>query len=141
MVTLYFSAIASVGHTFGHESRQTRTAIAEIDEQIARLWRSIGSIAANDDPKISLLLVSDHGMAEVGAYAFIDTNDLPRIKGVKPVNGSTRVTYYRRDPEADIEALAMDLDQLADGRFLARGPRHLGKASLCGSSSGWVDHH
>ena len=117
LVTLYFSAVDSAGHTFGPESRETRAAIAEIDEQIARLWRSIESLNANDDAQISLLLLSDHGMAEVDPETFIDTNDLPRPKGFKPMNGSTRVTYYQRDPEADLAALARDLDELADGRF------------------------
>ncbi|GIR70811.1 MAG: hypothetical protein CM15mP74_20620 [Halieaceae bacterium] len=64
-MTLYFSAVDSAGHTFGPESKETRAAIAEIDEQIARLWRSIESLNANDDAQISLLLLSDHGMAEV----------------------------------------------------------------------------
>lgn len=117
LVTLYFSTVDSAGHTFGPESRETRAAIAEVDEQIARLWRSIESLNANDDAQISLLLVSDHGMAEVDPETFIDTNDLPRPKGFKPMNGSTRVTYYQRDPEADLAALARDLDELADGRF------------------------
>jgi hypothetical protein len=117
LVTLYFSTVDSAGHTFGPESRETQAAIAEIDEQIARLWRSIESLNANDDAQISLLLVSDHGMAEVDPETFIDTNDLPRPKGFKPMNGSTRVTYYQRDPEADLAALARDLDELADGRF------------------------
>ena len=94
LVTLYFSAVDSAGHTFGPESKETRAAIAEIDEQIATLWRSIESLNANDDAQISLLLLSDHGMAEVDPETFIDTNDLPRPQGFKRMNGSTRVTYY-----------------------------------------------
>ena len=117
LVTLYFSAVDSAGHTFGPESKETRAAIAEIDEQIATLWRSIESLNVNADAQISLLLLSDHGMAEVDPETFIDTNDLPRPQGFKRMNGSTRVTYYQRDPEADLAALASELDELADGRF------------------------
>ena len=117
LVTLYFSAVDSAGHSFGPESRETRAAIAEIDEQIATLWRSIESLNVNADAQISLLLLSDHGMAEVDPETFIDTNDLPRPQGFKRMNGSTRVTYYQRDPEADLAALASELDELADGRF------------------------
>ena len=117
LVTLYFSAVDSAGHTFGPESKETRAAIAEIDEQIATLWRSIQSLNVNADAQISLLLLSDHGMAEVDPATFIDTNDLPRPQGFKRMNGSTRVTYYQRDPEADLAALASELDELADGRF------------------------
>ena len=117
LVTLYFSAVDSAGHTFGPESKETRAAIAEIDEQIATLWRSIQSLNVNADAQISLLLLSDHGMAEVDPATFIDTNDLPRPQGFKRMNGSTRVTYYQRDPEADLTELASELDELADGRF------------------------
>lgn len=117
LVTLYFSAVDSAGHTFGPGSKETRAAIAEIDEQIATLWRSIQSLNVNADAQISLLLLSDHGMAEVDPETFIDTNDLPRPQGFKRMNGSTRVTYYQRDPEADLAALASELDELADDRF------------------------
>ena len=117
LVTLYFSAVDSAGHTFGPGSKETRAAIADIDEQIATLWRSIQSLNVNAGAQISLLLLSDHGMAEVDPETFIDTNDLPRSQGFKRMNGSTRVTYYQRDPEADLAALASELDELADGRF------------------------
>ena len=122
LVTLYFSAVDSAGHTFGPESKETRAAIAEIYEQIARLWRLIKSLNVNADAQISLLLLSDHGMAEVDPETFIDTNDLPRPQGFKRMNGSTRVTYYQRDPEADLAALARELDELADGRFWRVAP-------------------
>jgi predicted AlkP superfamily pyrophosphatase or phosphodiesterase len=63
------------------------------------------------------MLVSDHGMAEVDPDVFIDTNTLPRPKGFKRVNGSTRVTYYQRDPSANIEALAEALEADSGGRY------------------------
>ena len=63
------------------------------------------------------MLVSDHGMSEVDPNLFIDTNTLPRPKGFKRVNGSTRVTYYQRDPDADIDGLAGALDSMSDGRW------------------------
>ena len=49
-------------------------------------------------------------MAEVDPEIFIDTNDLPRPQGFKRMKGSTRVTYYQRDSEADLAALARELD-------------------------------
>ena len=63
------------------------------------------------------MLVSDHGMSEVNPDLFIDTNTLPRPKGFKRVNGSTRVTYYQRDPDADIDSLESELDSMSDGRW------------------------
>ena len=117
LVTLYFSAVDSAGHSFGPEAEETLAAIAEVDRQIATLWGAIERLNAEQRAEISLMLVSDHGMAEVDPDVFIDTNTLPRPKGFKRVNGSTRVTYYRRDPGADVEGLAVALTEMSDGRF------------------------
>ena len=117
LVTLYFSAVDSASHAYGPEAPQTREAIAEIDRQVASLWSAIGDLNRRDDTDINLVLVSDHGMSEVDPELFIDTNTLPRPKGFKRVNGSTRVTYYQRDPAADIEGLAVALDAQSEGRY------------------------
>ncbi len=117
LVTLYFSAVDSAGHTFGPEAPETLAKITEVDHQIARLWGAIERLNARAGAEISLLLVSDHGMAEVDPDVFIDTNTLPRPKGFKRVNGSTRVTYYQRDSTADIQKLATALTDMSDGRF------------------------
>ena len=117
LVTLYFSAVDSAGHTYGPDAPETLAAIADVDDHIATLWRAIAALNGRGDGEINLLLVSDHGMAEVDPDAFIDTNTLPRPRGFKRVNGSTRVTYYQRDPDADIEALAMTLDDDSAGRY------------------------
>jgi predicted AlkP superfamily pyrophosphatase or phosphodiesterase len=117
LVTLYFSAVDSAGHTFGPEAEETLAAIAEVDRQIATLWGAIKRLNDEQRAEISLMLVSDHGMSEVDPEVFIDTNTLPRPKGFKRVNGSTRVTYYQRDPEADLSGLANALTEMSDGRF------------------------
>ena len=117
LVTLYFSAVDSAGHTFGPEAEETLAAIAEVDRQIATLWGAIKRLNDEQRAEISLMLVSDHGMSEIDPEVFIDTNTLPRPKGFKRVNGSTRVTYYQRDPEADLSGLANALAEMNDRRF------------------------
>ena len=71
------------------------------------------------------MLVSDHGMSEVDPDMFIDTNTLPRPKGFKRVNGSTRITYYQRDLDADIDGLADALDRISNGRWRRLSPLDL----------------
>ena len=117
LVTLYFSVVDSASHTFGPKAPAILSAIIEVDRQIAVLWQAIESINTQQDADINLMLVSDHGMSEVDPDMFIDTKTLPRRKGFKRVNGSTRVTYYQRDPEADIDGLARALDRMSDGRW------------------------
>ena len=117
LVTLHFSVVDSTSHTYGPAAPATLAAIIEVDRQIAVLWQAIDSINRQQDADINLMLVSDHGMSEVDPDLFIDTNTLPSPKGFKRINGSTRVTYYQRDPDADIDGLADALDRMSDRRW------------------------
>ena len=117
LVTLYFSTVDSSGHTYGPDAPETKAAIAETDYWVSQLWRAIQDINRQQDAEISLILLSDHGMSEVDPSLFIDTNTLPRPKGFRRVNSSTRVMYYRRDPKADVAALAATLREASNGRY------------------------
>ena len=125
LVTLYFSVVDSASHTYGPTAPATLSAIVEVDRQIAVLWRAIESLNVREGTDINLMLVSDHGMSEVDPNLFIDTNTLPRPKGFKRVNGTTRVTYYQRDPDADIDALSGALDRLSQDRWRRLSSRDL----------------
>ena len=125
LVTLYFSVVDSASHTYGPTAPATLSAIVEVDRQIAVLWQAIESLNVREGTDINLMLVSDHGMSEVDPNLFIDTNTLPRPKGFKRVNGTTRVTYYQRDPDADIDALSGALDRLSQDRWRRLSSRDL----------------
>ena len=125
LVTLYFSVVDSASHTYGPTAPATLSAIVEVDRQIAVLWQAIESLNVREGTDINLMLVSDHGMSEVDPNLFIDTNTLPRPKGFKRVNGTTRVTYYQRDPDADIDALSGALDRLSEDRWRRLSSRDL----------------
>ena len=125
LVTLYFSVVDSASHTYGPTAPPTLSAIVEVDRQIAVLWLAIESLNLREGTDINLMLVSDHGMSEVDPNLFIDTNTLPRPKGFKRVNGTTRVTYYQRDPDADIDALSGALDRLSQDRWRRLSSRDL----------------
>ena len=125
LVTLYFSAVDSASHTYGPDAPETLSAIVEVDRQVAILWQVIESLNEREGAGINLMLVSDHGMSEVNPDLFIDTNSLPRPEGFKRVNGSTRVTYYQRDPDADLDALAGTLDRKSDCRWRRLSSRDL----------------
>jgi predicted AlkP superfamily pyrophosphatase or phosphodiesterase len=117
LVTLYFSTVDSSGHTHGPDAPETKSAIAETDYWVSELWRAIQDINRQQGAEISLILLSDHGMSAVDPKQFIDTNTLPRSRGFRRVNSSTRVMYYRRDPNADVAALAATLREASNGRY------------------------
>ena len=134
LVTLYFSSVDSAGHTYGPDAPETAAAIANVDLWVGKLWDGIQRINNLDTGAlISLLIVSDHGMAKVDPNYYIDTNELPYPLGFKRVNGGSRVMYYRRNLDADLEALRIALDRQANGRFWV-----LDKQTL--AERGYVDH-
>ena len=113
LITLYFSAVDTMGHRHGPDSPEVAAAIAEVDALIGRLWKLT---QAQSDP-INLLVVSDHGMAEVRSEHAIDVSELPTAAGFNVLNGGTRVAYYREDDTANVENLRAALQEAARGRY------------------------
>jgi predicted AlkP superfamily pyrophosphatase or phosphodiesterase len=95
--TLYIEVIDEVGHAFGPRSAEMDVAIARVDASIGRLADALDArgIRAN------LLIVSDHGMAEVPRGQFIAAEDMVdtrqadivtigQVVGLQPRRGHAR---------------------------------------------------
>ncbi|HJR72862.1 MAG TPA: ectonucleotide pyrophosphatase/phosphodiesterase [Luteimonas sp.] len=74
LVTLYFEKVDKSAHDFGPDSAQARNAIAEADAAVGRLLQ--GLAARGLSRSTDLIVVSDHGMAEVGPGHAIATEDM-----------------------------------------------------------------
>lgn len=61
MLSMYFSTTDDVGHEFGPDAEETRYAVLEVDEYIARLMRGLKQRGI--DKSVNVIIVSDHGMA------------------------------------------------------------------------------
>jgi predicted AlkP superfamily pyrophosphatase or phosphodiesterase len=70
--TLYFSDVDDAGHEYSPDAEQTRDAVLKVDANIKRLVE--GLKARKIDKKVSLIIVSDHGMAAVDLHnaVFLD---------------------------------------------------------------------
>jgi len=93
--TLYFDIVDTAGHRFGPDAYETMAAAAQVDAALTRLLAGLEARgqAAN------LVIVSDHGMAEISDARLIDLDammpagagrvvwDGP-LAGVEPVNGA-----------------------------------------------------
>jgi predicted AlkP superfamily pyrophosphatase or phosphodiesterase len=62
-VTLYFSEVDTFGHGFGPNSNEVNGAVQRVDDAIHRLIKGLEQM--NVLKNTSLVIVSDHGMAEV----------------------------------------------------------------------------
>jgi predicted AlkP superfamily pyrophosphatase or phosphodiesterase len=70
LLTLYFSDVDEAGHQFGPDSPQMAAAVRALDHLVGTLDSSL----ATTHLPIDLIVVSDHGMANVaGGYIYLDT--------------------------------------------------------------------
>ena len=73
MITLYFSDVDGAGHSHGPLSTQVDEAARRVDSALGRLLDGIDANSVRD--RLTLILVSDHGMSETGPrwYVALDT--------------------------------------------------------------------
>ncbi len=68
--TLYFDIVDTAGHRYGPNSPDTNAAAAEVDAAIARLLDGLAARGLAD--AVNLIVVADHGMADVSDERLID---------------------------------------------------------------------
>ncbi len=108
LVMSYWSGADDAGHHFGPNSDEVRSALVEQDLQLARLLDALDADRAW--AHTTLVLVSDHGMTERGA--FLDLEGALRAAGVSArVFGAAVAQVFLDDPDqlAVAEAAAVGL--------------------------------
>ncbi|KAA3653567.1 MAG: alkaline phosphatase family protein [Calditrichaeota bacterium] len=70
-ITLYFSFIDHIGHTYGPESPEIVHAVSRMDSLIGYLVDGLGRI----DDNVNTIILSDHGMAETRSDRIIEVDD------------------------------------------------------------------
>jgi predicted AlkP superfamily pyrophosphatase or phosphodiesterase len=90
--TLYFEDVDSMGHRFGPNSAEVRTAVQQIDTVIGALLQGLEK--RNLLSVTTILIVSDHGMAEVTPARRIELKPL--------LNDFSRVSVEWQGPMAGI---------------------------------------
>jgi predicted AlkP superfamily pyrophosphatase or phosphodiesterase len=74
LVTLYLGDVDEAGHEFGPDAPETDSAIAQVDNAIGGLLAGLKQRGL--DQRVNLVIVSDHGMAEVRPDHFLYIEDL-----------------------------------------------------------------
>ena len=72
--TLYFEAVDETGHDFGPDSREMDATLAAVDASIGRLRDGLARRGLLD--KMNLVIVSDHGLAEVAPGHVVAIEDM-----------------------------------------------------------------
>ena len=101
LVLLYFSEVDDTTHRYGPNGSQTVAAVASVDRTLRQLLDSIAMLPFADS--VNLVLVSDHGMAQIRPEQVIPVSDLLARGGVDTTrmevsdNGPTMSLWFRGD--------------------------------------------
>lgn len=89
--TLYFSAVDHAAHDHGPRSPETRAAMAEVDAALGRLLDGLRDRGVADE--VDVVLVSDHGLAEVPPGHAISTDAMVDPGIARPVSTGQSVGF------------------------------------------------
>lgn len=104
MITLYFSDMDNVGHAYGPSNdEKLKAQLDKLDRELGALFEGIKSL----DLPISVVIVSDHGMADVKKSDLINLDQLTEGIEARVVNNGALAHVHLKNP-ADKQA-AMDL--------------------------------
>lgn len=75
-LTLYFDTVDSAGHMYGPDDKRTTAAAGDIDRTIGMLLDGLAQLGQ----PANLVIVADHGMAQVSGRRAISINDLVKAE-------------------------------------------------------------
>ena len=119
LITLYFSAVDGAGHRAGPATEAVAGAVAQVDAALGRLLDGLAALPHGD--RVSLVLVSDHGMAAVDPGRIVDLRQTADLDGVRVVVTGPNANLFVGGDPARARALRDDLnDDLEVGRAYLR---------------------
>ena len=92
--TLYFSFVDSRGHSYGPNSPEVDEAVLEMDALMGYLWEQIEAVGLTDN--LNVIVVSDHGMAELSEERVIFLDEMINLEDVDIIDW-TPVAMIRPD--------------------------------------------
>lgn len=91
-VTLYFSDVDDAGHRHGPDAPETAAAVARVDATLGRLVDGLAALPFADE--ITLVVVSDHGMAAVRPEDAVALETLIDTTGVVVADGGPNANLH-----------------------------------------------
>ncbi len=87
LTTLYFSQVDEASHLYGPTSNEVKNAVAEIDQLIGELRKNL--------PRgIDLIVLSDHGMADISQDSIENLDERVSLKNFMVMGDSTQALLY-----------------------------------------------
>ena len=121
LVTLYFSVVDGVGHRAGPASPAVGEAVEQVDADLGRLLDGIDALPHGG--AVSVVVVSDHGMAATDPDAVIDLGAVADLRGVRAVVGRPGANLFVPGGEARARAVRDDINDGTGGGSSLEGAR------------------
>ncbi|MDO8968734.1 alkaline phosphatase family protein [Algoriphagus sp.] len=104
MITLYFSDMDDVGHAYGPSNdEKLKERLDKLDRELGALFEGLKSF----DLPITVILVSDHGMADVPKDKLINLDQLTEGINARIVNNGALAHLYLEDPSEKIKVIEL----------------------------------
>lgn len=92
---VYFELVDQQGHLFGPNSTEVNLAIARVDTMVAHLVQQMQVALASDDHELQIIIVSDHGMAQVARHRSVSLAATKfRERGIRDVTLSPVAMFW-----------------------------------------------
>jgi predicted AlkP superfamily pyrophosphatase or phosphodiesterase len=109
LITMYFSNMDDAGHSYGpNNDAKLREALMRLDTALGKLFNEVDSLGL----PIHFIIVSDHGMAEVGPDQFLPIDPLRNDSLYITVNNGALAHFYLR-PQAHPDSVFQYLQSQA----------------------------
>lgn len=104
MITLYFSDMDNTGHRYGpNNDEKLKATLDRLDRELGALFEGLKSF----DLDINVILVSDHGMADVTKDKLINLDKLTEGIEARVVNNGALAHLHLAKPEQKAEVIKM----------------------------------
>lgn len=102
LITLYFSDMDNAGHRYGpNNDEKLKASLGRLDYELGALFEGLKSF----DLDINIILVSDHGMAEVPKGKLINLDKLTEGIDARVVNNGALAHLHLAKPEQKAEVI------------------------------------
>jgi predicted AlkP superfamily pyrophosphatase or phosphodiesterase len=99
LITLYFHDVDTDSHDYGPDAPETDAAIARVDSAVGALEDGIARLGLRD--QVTLIIVSDHGMAPVSGDRQIVLDDYLDVATIEMIDWSPVGALVPRDGDAE----------------------------------------
>ena len=128
VITVYFSLVDTAGHRLGPDAAELSRAIRQADALLGRLLEGIDGLPHAD--RVSIVVVSDHGMAAVDDARQVKVRDVVDLRGVRAVALGPAMTLHLDGDDDRAMALVERFNGQVDASVARAYPRHAAPAHL-----------